>query len=186
MVRRLLLALLPLVVLLPVALTAPAQAAVPSEQQWLRDVAARMQGSQAYVDRRVAAGGTRLAINLDIDNTSLASHYEYGAAIAVVLRFAVHAHARGVTLLFNTGRVRGEGRLLRAERQLTAAGYPVGEVCGRSSSTERLEHSKRRCRAHFADEGYTLIANLGNRMTDFRGGGYERAFMLPGYHGLLA
>jgi hypothetical protein len=159
---------------------APAEAAMPSESQWLADVDTAMQGSQAYVDNRVAQGGHKLAVNFDIDNTTLATHYDYGAPVRRVLRFANHAKAQGVTLLWNTGRLRGDGRMARAERQLESAGYTVTEVCGRRSG-ESLTHSKQRCRQHFVAEGYTLIANVGNRRTDFTGGGYERAFRLPNY-----
>jgi hypothetical protein len=31
------------------------------------------------------------------------------------------------------------------------------------------------------DEGYTIVANVGNRSTDFLGGSYQRAFRLPDY-----
>jgi hypothetical protein len=70
--------------------------------------------------------------------------------------------------------------MVRAKRQLEHAGYTVTEVCGRRSG-ESLTHSKQRCRQHYVAEGYTLIANVGNRRTDFTGSGYERAFRLPNY-----
>jgi len=162
---------------------APAEAAMPSKSQWLADVNTAMYGSQAYVDHRVAQAqgqGAKLAINFDIDNTTLATHYAYGAPVRRVLRFANHAKAEGVTLLWNTGRLTGNGRMFRAKRQLQRAGYAVTEVCGRRSG-ESLTHSKQRCRQHYVDEGYTLIANVGNRRTDFTGGNYERAFRLPNY-----
>lgn len=167
-------------------LIGPAQAAAPSKSRWVADTYRAMDGSRAYVDRRVARGGHRLAVNLDIDNTSLASHYDYGEAVAVTLRFARHARAHGVKLLFNTGRVRGGGRLDQAVGQLRSAGFVVTEICGRASSGEGLAHSKQRCRRHFAAQGWTIIANVGNRSTDFAGDGYEKAFRLPNYHNQLA
>jgi hypothetical protein len=169
-----------------VAVVSPAEAALPSQQQWASDVNRAMAGSRVYVRQRVATGAPRMAINLDIDNTSLASHYDYGRAVPVVLRLADYAEARGVTLLFNTGRVSGNGALLAAARDLRRAGYDVAEICGRRSSREGLAHSKQRCRQHFVDEGYTIIANVGNRSTDFYGGDYERAFRLPNYGNQLA
>jgi hypothetical protein len=185
--RRLLLLTLLCAALLPAWSGGPAAAAVPSRATWLADVHSVMLGSLRYVDARVAApGGRTLAINFDIDNTTLASHYDYGAAVGDVRRLARHAHGRGVRLLFNTGRVRGGGRLLAAQRLLEHAGYPVTEICGRTSSTESLAHSKQRCRRHFVAEGYTLIANVGNRSTDFVGGDYERAYRLPSYANQLA
>lgn len=165
--------------------TAPAQAQpLPSKREWLGDVRAAMQGSGAYLDERLAEGGGRLAVNFDIDNTSLATYYDRGAPVRPVLRFARHAVAGGATVLFNTGRLRGDGRLHRIARELRAAGYAVTEVCGRRHG-ERLAHSKQRCRRHFTREGYRIIANVGNRRTDFVGADYERAFRLPSYHNRL-
>ena len=171
--------------MLGAALVAPAQAAVPSKSQWVADTYQAMKGSRSYTYHRVQQGGHKLAINFDIDNTSLASHYDYGAAVAVTLRFAKHARAHGVKLLFNTGRLRGDGRMSKAAAQLRSAGFVVTEVCGRNDG-EGLIHGKQRCRRHFVDEGYTIIANVGNRSTDFAGGNYERAFRLPNYGNQLA
>jgi hypothetical protein len=164
---------------------APAQAALPSESQWIHDTWVAMNGSRVYVDNRVAGGGHQLAVNFDIDNTSLASHYDPGAPVPATVRFAKHANGQGVTLLFNTGRERGGGRMLQAAAELRKAGYNVKEVCGRKAG-EGLAHSKQRCRAHFVAEGYTIIANVGNRSTDFVGGNYERAYKLPNYGNQLA
>jgi hypothetical protein len=187
LLRLLLPAVLCATVLSPLVGAAPATAAVPGKSRWLADVTAAMHGSQRYVDRRAASGGgERLAVNLDIDNTSLASHYAYGKAIGVVLRFARNAEQNHVAILFNTGRVVGDGRIARARRQLVAAGYHVTEMCGRRASSESLAHSKQRCRRHFVAEGYTIVANVGNRATDFAGGNYERAYRLPNYRNQLA
>jgi hypothetical protein len=170
-----------------VGLAQPATASVPDMGAWLSDTRQAMHGSRAYVEQRADAGGAMLAVNLDIDNTSLASHYEYGAPVPVVLRFARYARSQGVVLLFNTGRVKGDGRLEAATAQLERAGFRVSGMCGRRSSDEGLAHSKRRCRRHFVAQGYTIVANVGNRRTDFAGSStYERAFRLPGYDGQLA
>jgi len=177
----------PLAVLLAVAglvlsllVVAPANAAVPSESRWRYDIRQAMSGSRIYVAARVD-GTPRLAVNLDIDNTSLATYYDKGEAVWVVHRFAAFAAERGVVTLFNTGRLSGAGRLARVADQLRAAGYTVTAICGRATRDEGLAHSKQRCRAWFVRRGYTLIANVGNRSTDFTGGNYERAFRLPSY-----
>ena len=169
----------------PSAVSTPAGAraassatALPSKRQWLADTRAAMYGSRSYVGHRVARGGHRLAVNFDIDNTSLATYYDRGAAVPVTLRFARYARSHGVALLFNTGRRRD--RLSGVARSLRRVGYGVRELCGRRPG-EALTHGKQRCRRHFRAEGYTLIANVGNRSTDFTGGGYERAFRLPSY-----
>ncbi len=175
--------LLVVVALVAAAVPVPAQAApLPSRDRWLADTRQAMDGSRSYLGRRVERGGGRLAVNLDIDNTSLATHYDPGHAVPVVLRFARYARSHGVALLFNTGRERT--RLGGITRTLRRVGYDVREVCGRRAG-ERLVQGKQRCRRHFAAEGYTLVANVGNRATDFTGGGYERAFRLPSYGGRL-
>jgi HAD superfamily, subfamily IIIB (Acid phosphatase) len=165
--------------------SSPAAAALPSKDTWVHDTYKAMWGSRTYVKNRVAKGGSKLAVNFDIDNTSLASHYDFGKPVAVTLRFAKYARKHGVSLLFNTGRKHGDGRLVHAKKELRAAGYRVKEICGRNEG-ESLKHSKQRCRQHFVDEGYTLIANVGNRRTDFVGSNYEHKFRLPDYHKQLA
>ena len=55
------------------------------------------------------------------------------------------------------------------------------------SAAEDKVHSKRRCRAQFIARGYTLIANVGNRSTDFVGPrNYGRRFDLPDYGNRLS
>jgi predicted secreted acid phosphatase len=153
---------------------------VPTRAQWLADVKAAMQGSRAYVRQRVAAKAAdeRLAVNFDIDNTVIATYYDGGGAIPLMLRFARLLDRLDVALVFNSGRVASQQP--RTVAQLRRAGFPVAEVCLRNQG-ETLPVGKQRCRDHFADEGYTLIANVGNNATDFVGGGYERAFRLPSY-----
>ena len=183
MSRWLVLAVTMVVALTASAAPVPAQAAEPpGKRQWLADTRQAMDGSRSYVGHRVARGGHRLAVNLDIDNTSLATYYAKGTAVPVVLRFARYARSQGVSLLFNTGRERGH--LAGVARSLRRVGYDVTEICGRRRG-ESLSHSKQRCRRHFVAEGYTVIANVGNRSTDFVGGNYERAYRLPSYGGAL-
>ena len=162
----------------------PATAALPSKETWLADVRAAMNGSHRQLDRRVEQGGGQLAVNFDIDNTTLASHYDPGAPVDRVLRFANYARSKGVSLLFNTARLRGDGRKLKAKTQLERAGYVVAGICMRRKG-EGLVHSKTRCRRTFVARGYTLVANVGNRATDFEGGYYERAYHLPNYDNQL-
>ncbi len=174
------LAVIPLVFALVLLAAPQASAALPSKKAWSADVRAAMRGSHDYLDRRLGQGVGRPAVNLDIDNTSLASHYAPGRPVARVLRFARYARERGVRLFFNTARLRGDGRMRKARRQLERAGYRVAGICGRRAG-EGLVHSKTRCRRHFVSQGYTLIANVGNRDTDFRGGYYDKAYRLPNY-----
>ncbi len=153
---------------------------LPEESEWRSDVRDAMQGSRAYLLRRADRGGGRLAVNLDIDNTALATHYDRGEATRAVLRFAERAHRLDMAVLFNTARRQGDGSLPKAKRRLREAGYPVTRICGRHRG-ESVVDGKQRCRRQFRDRGYTLVANVGNRRTDFVGRGYERAYRLPSY-----
>jgi hypothetical protein len=157
-----------------------ASSGLPSKKVWLADVSKAMHGSQAYLATRVAGKepAERLAINLDIDNTSLATKYAPGTAIVVVRSFTRYAHDHGIAVFFNTGR--GPAAAVQARTLLSRAGYTVDRLCSRRNG-EALVHSKQRCRSSFAAAGYTIIANVGNRSTDFVGGGYGRAFRLPNY-----
>lgn len=160
--------------------------AVPSKETWLGNVRKAMRGSLGLLDQRVAdkPAGQRLAVNLDIDNTSVASFYDPGVALPEVLAFAREADRQGVAVLFNTGRPDVDDGKAEAEKLLRDAGYPVTEVCLRRDG-EDLVPGKKRCRRQFTREGYTLIANVGNNSTDFEGGGYGRAYRLPNYDGAL-
>jgi predicted secreted acid phosphatase len=163
------------------AATTPADAAsrLPSQKQWLRDVRVAMEGSGKYLNRKVEGKRKKFAINLDIDNTSLATHYDPGAAVARVLGFVEHAHRHGVAILFNTAR--SGAPLKRARADLEAAGFPVTKICGRRPG-EGSAHGKQRCRKRFVRQGFTIVANVGNRPTDFSGArNYGRAYRLPNY-----
>jgi predicted secreted acid phosphatase len=178
---RALLALLS--VLFPMLATPAADAtALPSRAQWQADVRHAMQGSVAFLDHRVPQGGGRLAVVLDIDNTSLATHYAWPQPVRPTLRFARHAHALGVGVFFVTGRY--QDSLRGARRALKHAGYTVTGMCGRRHG-EALAHSKQRCRRQLTENGWRIIADVGNRRSDFTGGDYERGFRLPSYGGRL-
>ena len=128
-----------------------AEAAVPSQEQWAADVNQAMAGSRVYLRQRVAQGGTRLAVNLDIDNTSLASHYAYGQAVSVVLRFADYApgEAAGIRARYGaafaaalrTGRLEAasEGAVRIAPRHRFVADDVIAWIESRAEAGESLE-----------------------------------------------
>jgi HAD superfamily, subfamily IIIB (Acid phosphatase) len=157
---------------------------VPSREQWLEDVHKAMKGSGAHLEERTAGGDTGLAINVDVDNSSIASYYDGPGAGAIprILRFANVAREHGVVLVFNTGRLNTHRD--RTLEQLTSAGYVVAALCMRKEG-ETLAHGKQRCRNRFIRKGLTLIANVGNNRVDFIGDGYEKAYRLPNYDGML-
>jgi hypothetical protein len=175
-----------LMALLGASAVTPAYAAsgLPSERQWHRDVRHAMAGSHKYLKKAVATAGPHYAINLDIDNTSLATHYHPGAPVRPVLSFVKYAESLGVAVLFNTARY--GIHVQEGEQLLRRAGFPVAEICGRASRAEAIAHSKPRCREHFVSEDYTIVANVGNNRTDFSGAkDYGHAFRLPNYGGRL-
>ena len=156
-----------------------------SEREWLDDVHRAMDGSVHYLAERVRSGHhRRLALNLDIDNTSLATHYSPGEPVRDVRRLARYAGRHDVAVLFNTGRLKS--KVGEARRLLRNAGFPITEMCWRKREGQRLVTSKQRCRRHFVREGYTIVANVGNRRSDFVGGHYQRAFRLPSYGNTLS
>jgi hypothetical protein len=156
----------------------------PSREQWLKDVSKVMRGSGAYLRERTASGEPGLAINLDIDNSAVASHYDGADAGAIprILKLAGVAEELGVALVFNTGRSNAQRE--RTVNQLAAAGYDVAALCMRRKG-ETIPHGKQRCRDRFIANGYVLVANVGNNPTDFTGDGYEKAYRLPNYGGQL-
>lgn len=156
----------------------------PSREQWVKDVNKAMRGSGAYLRERTAAGDAGLAINFDIDNSSIASYYDGDEAGAIprILKFATVAQDLGVALVFNTGRSNAQRQ--RTVDQLASAGYDAAALCMRRQG-ETIPHGKQRCRDRFAAQGWTLIANVGNNPTDFTGDGYEKAYTLPNYDGEL-
>ena len=184
MIRRLLSVATMTVVLVLSVMSVPTQAAgLPSKQEWLDDTAQALIGSRPYVDRQVTSTRGKLALNLDIDNTSLQSRYDPGTAVPMTLRLARYAKRKGVFILFNTGRnVSSRDRTIA---ELKRAGFPVDGLCTHYKG-ESLSQSKQRCRQSFVNNGYRLIANIGNRSTDFVGGNYTRAYRLPDYDGQLS
>lgn len=160
-------------------LVAPAQgAALPSKKQWLSDTSKAMSGSRIWLRTALKDAGDHPAVNLDIDNTSLASHYAPGKPVPVVLRFVQYADYKGVTILFSTGR--RDNALTGVIKMLRKAGFKVAGVCGRKEG-EGLSAGKQRCRAYWTNRGHEILANVGNRPTDMTGGNYKRGFKLPDY-----
>lgn len=173
-----------LAVLLLVLLAAPAHATLPSKQVWLRNVRSALAGVEPYVAQRTAGGGERLALVLDIDNTSIASHYAWPQPARPTLAVARYAVAHGMTVFFVTGRTQRDAQSIRAV--LARAGYVFAGVCGRTSLREGLVHGKQRCRAALEAQGYKVALDIGNHRTDVRGSDIEKKMLLPSYDNQLS
>jgi acid phosphatase len=102
------------------------------------------------------------------------------APIDPTLEVARLAQARGMALFLITGRP--ESQRSATERNLRAAGYPAwaglymepdGAVF---ASAADFKAPKRR---EIVEQGYTIVLNMGDQLSDLEGGYAERTFKLP-------
>lgn len=162
----------------------PARAALPSKGTWLHDVRTTLVGVEPYIAQRIGSGADRLALVLDIDNTSIASHYAWPRPVRPTLRVARYAVAHGMTIFFVTGRTQRDVDSIQGV--LRRAGYEFAGACGRRSLREGLVHGKQRCRARIEARGYRVALDIGNHRTDLRGTDIEKKVLLPSYGGQLS
>ncbi|MFI8180855.1 HAD family acid phosphatase [Actinacidiphila glaucinigra] len=164
-------------------------AASVDHETWLRDVRPVIDQARAYVQDRTSAArpGEKLAIVLDIDNTSLETYFDwwFPPAVAPTRDLARYADSRGVDVFFVTARPDfiHPATLYNLDR----AGYPVAGLYGRSIPDlfDEVSAYKTAQRAAIEKRGYAIVANIGNNTTDLVGGHAERTFKLPDYDGLL-
>ncbi|KAB1990557.1 HAD family acid phosphatase [Streptomyces triticiradicis] len=159
---------------------------------WQSDVQAVIDQAVPYVGQRTAnAGGQKLAVVFDIDNTTLETDfhpwYELPTpAVKASLALARYAHSRGVAVFFVTARP----GIIASETKwnLKSVGYPVDGLYVRDLPDlfDEVSTYKTGKRAEIESLGYTIIANVGNNTTDLVGGHAERAFKLPDYDGKLS
>ncbi|MGW3668853.1 HAD family acid phosphatase [Streptomyces sp. NPDC005141] len=158
---------------------------------WQKDVQAVIDQAVPYVEQRTDAGGKKLAVVFDIDNTTLETDfhpwYELPTpAVTASLALARYAHSRGVAVFFVTARP----GIIAAETKwnLKSVGYPVDGLYVRDLPDlfDQVSAYKTGKRAQIESLGYTIIANVGNNTTDLVGGHAERTFKLPDYDGQLS
>jgi acid phosphatase len=172
------------------------------------DLAASVGPAREYLERR-ARGGGKLAMVLDVDETALSNELflrvnDYGFIVAgscevergpcgffawaqlaraepikPVLALARLARERGVAVFFLTGRP----ERLRAvtERNLRAAGFEWAAVLLKPDDliTKTAAEFKAPERKKLMDQGYTIIVNVGDQVSDLEGGFAERTYKLP-------
>lgn len=179
-----------------------------SSGQYDQEFAAVVARAQAYMEKRSRAV-SKPAIVLDIDETSLSNWPAYrmngwaripagpcdldhgpcgirawqamaaSKALAPTLALARRAEALGVAVFFITGR---PPELRDAtERNLRQEGYqPTGVILlpeGRTfASAADFKAPERR---KIAEQGYSIILNMGDQDSDLRGGYAEQTFKLP-------
>jgi predicted secreted acid phosphatase len=180
------------------ATAAPAEAATSSSASakadyatWQKDCQAVMDQALPYLKDRVAAAapGEKQAIVFDIDNTTLETDYGFSypqPANKPVLEAARYAQEHDVRLFFVTAR---PGVLYwPTEYNLEHDGYDVSGlyVRGLFDLFKDVAAYKTAQRVDIENQGYTIIANIGNSATDLSGGHAEKTFKLPDYDGQLS
>ncbi|MGW2961109.1 HAD family acid phosphatase [Streptomyces sp. NPDC001220] len=178
-------------------MAAPAQAATESSSTtvdyatWQSDCQSVMDQALPYLKQRIAAAkpGERQAIVFDIDNTTLETDFGFSfpqAANKPVLNVARYAQEHGVALFFVTAR---PGIIyLPTEYNLEHDGYDVSGlyVRGLFDLFKDVAAYKTAQRVDIENNGYTIIANIGNSATDLSGGHAEKTYKLPDYNGQLS
>jgi acid phosphatase len=146
----------------------------------------------AYLERAAAHAkpGEKLALVLDIDETSLSNYQEEAAddfgfiprdwnawaesarapAIPGTLKLTQRAHELGVAVFFITGR--SEDQREATAKNLTSAGY--ADWAGLTLRTHDQAHEatipyKSSARAAIVKQGYRIILNVGDQWSDLRG-----------------
>ncbi|MEU2062071.1 HAD family acid phosphatase [Streptomyces sp. NPDC013455] len=183
------------------ALAAPAEAADTTSSAtaaakvdyatWQRDCQVVMDQALPYLKQRIAAArpGEKQAIVFDIDNTTLETDFGFSypqPANKPVLDVARYAQEHGVSLFFVTAR---PGVLYwPTEYNLEHDGYEVTDlrVRGLFDLFKDVAAYKTAQRADIENDGYTIIANIGNSPTDLSGGHAEKTYKLPDYDGQLS
>jgi len=167
--------------------------------RWDRTIAAQASRARAYVARRVSATRrpSKLALVLDIDDTALSTYAcqkpEFSAgrlatcvvggklpAIRPTLGLYRYAHAKGVRVVFITGRP-------AAIRPLTIANLKRAGYSGRDTLVLKPDSYKRPtlvpyksgARRALERRGLDVIANVGDQRSDLSGGYGDRAFKYP-------
>ncbi|MEU9444701.1 HAD family acid phosphatase [Streptomyces sp. NPDC048304] len=184
------------------ALAAPAQAADGTATAtststkvdyatWQKDCQTVMDQALPYLEERIAQAGPgeKQAIVFDIDNTTLETDFGFSypqPANKPVLNVARYAQEHGVSLFFVTAR---PGIIyLPTEYNLEHDGYDVSGlyVRGLFDLFKDVAAYKTAQRVDIENQGYAIIANIGNSATDLSGGHAEKTFKLPDYDGQLS
>jgi predicted secreted acid phosphatase len=161
-------------------------------EKWKRDVSAVTDKARPYLKKRISQGsGEKMAIVMDIDNTSLETGFhpiwKYPTPpIEQTLDLARYCDSRGVDVYFVTAR---PGIIYSiTENNLEKTGFPIAGLYVRDLPDlfEEVSKYKTAKRAEIEGKGYKIIANIGNTPTDMVGGHAEKTFKLPDYDGELS
>lgn len=164
------------------------------------DVATVEAHLRAYVASRLKQGVKKPAVMLDVDDTLLSSFgyeqtkdygydvkswdiYEQGfkfPPIAASLQLVKWLVSQNVAVFYVTGRRIPEIPVTAAE--LKAAGYPAGTglyLRPVNDHAKSVIPFKAGARQKIEEQGYTILAAIGDQWSDSRGGFTEREYKLP-------
>ena len=158
---------------------------MPPKSVWLAKVRKKLAGAKRELNAAAAAAKdpTKLAIVLDIDNTSIQSHYNWPKPVKPTRKVANHAAALGMHVFFVTGRTRSQIKHL--DSILFDDGYRYDAIYPRPAGT-RLAASKQANRAKIVKSGFTIVMDIGNRHTDLVGANTGIKHKLPSLGGRLS
>ena len=162
----------------------------------LTDVAAP---AKTWITRRAGAGTEKLAVVFDIDETTLSNFdhmqkadWGYQAdswsqwvmeskapAISPVREIYRTARAHKVAAFFITGRRESEKAATARNLRTQGMGDFAAVLVRSDSSKTPVGIFKTASRKHITEQGYTIIANVGDQQSDLDGGYSERTFKLP-------
>ena len=167
--------------------------------RYAAEIAAVAAEAKAWVERRAARGGGRLAVVFDLDETLLsnwphlramdfgyvpaawAEWVEAGKAPAIEPVREVYLTARrlGVDVIFLTGRRERDRPGTEKNLRAIGCGDYAALLCKPDDSKETTETFKTAARAKLEADGRVIIANLGDQASDLEGGHAEKIFKLP-------
>lgn len=178
--------------------------------QYAEDLENTTQAAEVYISQRISQNRhhrhpEKLAIVLDVDETSLTNYHQIhqdhfafdrermeqyqlravAPPIPPVLRLYRQARSAGVSVFFVTGRPQSE--CPATSKNLQRAGYHRWTALFCRATHDRARSAipyKKEVRKVITDRGYHIIASIGDQWSDLRGGYTEKGFKLPNpyYH----
>jgi predicted secreted acid phosphatase len=170
--------------------------------QYANDIAVVGANALTYLKQRVARAkpSEKLAIIVDIDETALSNYRDiaimgFGGtlkqimdeenkgtdeAIAPTLALYQFAKANHIAVFFVTGRT--QNYRAATERNLTDAGFKNFDGLTMKPEDYRepsVVPYKSHARKAVADQGYTIVLNIGDQASDLAGGYAEKTFKVP-------
>jgi len=158
-----------------------------------------------YLQQRLATGVEKPAIVFDVDET-LISNYAYydkevdfgyipklqkawenraaapaNTSVRDLCRYAI---GKGVAVFIITARPEAQRAATRLNLKRIGC-YPYMKLYLRADPNEESARYKTASRREIAQQGYTILVNIGDQQSDLRGGYSERSFKLPNHFYLI-